>query len=637
MSWCAGPVADPPDPIVMKTHPTILIAAGLGLCLAGLGGYFLLRSGADQDPGDIDDRATPGIGSLPDQAALPATPIEFPSLAPESGVDKQLAHLAPGQDGWESEALSSAADEALRKILSGGSDPGSWPVAIELTGTAPDSQSDTTVFDRGGMVVRRSEVQGASTKLDRSKFEQYLGEGGLPSGYRKHKISRIELGEGEFSTRVLVWASGETDAGGYEQVSSIWQCVWDDAAPAESEVASPILKQVNVVFREHITRAGKRPLFEDITESVLPPEEGRSRGITDWAQRLTVIDEMLFFGHHGIAVGDADGDGLDDLYVCDAGGLPNRLYLQNPDGTARDASAEAGVDWLELSRSALFLDLDNDGDQDLVIATIADALLLMENDGHGKFSLARGIPRMEGPHSISAADYDRDGDLDLFVCNYRRTGEQLGPRGFESSSPVPYNDAKNGGRNTLLRNDGELRFTEVTAEAGLDVGGDRWSFASSWEDYDNDGDQDLYVANDFGRNNLFRCDGDGRFTDVAAATGVEDMAAGMSVDWGDADRDGVMDIYVANMFSSAGGRVAFQRRFVERHKDESAGLQRMARGNTLFMGTDGASFRDASLSAGVEVGLWAWGSLFADINNDGWQDLVVQNGFHTNPRGGSDL
>ena len=168
---------------------------------------------------------------------------------------------------------------------------------------------------------------------------------------------------------------------------------------------------------------------------------------------------------------------------------------------------------------------------------------------------------------------------------------------------------------------------------GLDSNNRRWSFAAAWEDFDQDGDIDLAVANDFGRNNLYRNDG-GSFVDMAAEAGVEDMAAGMSVAWGDYNRDGLSDLYVGNMYSSAGRRISYQRRFAgARAADSLTGIQRMARGNSLFARrAEGAVFEDVSLDAGVELGRWAWSSGFVDFNQDGWEDIVVANGYMTNTR-----
>ena len=225
------------------------------------------------------------------------------------------------------------------------------------------------------------------------------------------------------------------------------------------------------------------------------------------------------------------------------------------------------------------------------------------------------------------------------VCSYAAktlpgAAEGDGGSGFESSVPVPYHDAKNGGSNVLLRNDGDFRFVNVTRQTGLDHNNTRWSFAAAWQDYDRDGDLDLYVSNDFGRNNLYRQDADG-FRDVAAETGVEDIASGMPAAWGDYNRDGYADIYVSNMFSAAGNRVAYQRRFEQIGAGAAvAQVKRMARGNTLFANTGDGRFDDVSESASVTMGLWAWGSKFVDLNNDGWLDLVVANGYFTNEDSG---
>jgi hypothetical protein len=156
------------------------------------------------------------------------------------------------------------------------------------------------------------------------------------------------------------------------------------------------------------------------------------------------------------------------------------------------------------------------------------------------------------------------------------------------------------------------------------------ALAAAWEDYDDDGDPDLYVANDFGPNDLFRNDG-GKFVNVAIEARVEDFGSGMSVSWGDFNRDGRIDLYVGNMFSSAGNRITFQADKLRALDARSLPLlQRFAKGNSLFENVGGGRFREVSDPLGVEMGRWAWSSLFVDINNDGWEDLYVSNGYVTN-------
>ena len=277
-------------------------------------------------------------------------------------------------------------------------------------------------------------------------------------------------------------------------------------------------------YEEAVSPAG--PLFADCTEAVLGHnpcyQQQLAYSMDYWSNRMLQVDTA---GIQGCAVGDVNGDGLEDLYLCQSSWLPNRLFIHTADGRAVDRSAEAGVDWHESSHGALLIDLDNDGDQDLAIST-AVALLLMENDGTGKFTLRHKAIAARGALTISAADYDLDGDLDIFACVY--TARAL--RRQILAAPVPFHDARNGGPNVLLRNEGEWQFDDVTREAGLEEEASRRSFAASWEDYDNDGDVDLYVVNDYGRNNLFRNDG-GHFTDVAGVAGVEDQSFGMSGSW----------------------------------------------------------------------------------------------------------
>ena len=343
-----------------------------------------------------------------------------------------------------------------------------------------------------------------------------------------------------------------------------------------------------------------------------------------WLARFEYQLGIVFDGHHGLAVGDVNGDGLDDVYLCQPGGLPNRLLVQNADGTVTDRAAKAGVDVLDETRAALIVDFDNDGKQDLVTASWY-RLLIFSGDGKGNFTLRAEIDGLF-QFSLAAADYDGDGDLDLYACNYApKSSQELSRFG----RPVPFHNATNGGRNLLLRHDGGWNFVDGTEQAGLEPTNNRWSYAASWEDYDNDGDLDLYVANDFGHNNLYRND-DGRFKDVADEANAVDANFGMSVTWSDVNRDGRMDLYVSNMFSAAGHRITAQQGF--RQGGDTADLsvfKRMARGNSFLASEGETSFRDVSDQVGTTMGRWSWGSLFADLNNDGHDDLLVTNGFLT--------
>ena len=200
------------------------------------------------------------------------------------------------------------------------------------------------------------------------------------------------------------------------------------------------------------------------------------------------------------------------------------------------------------------------------------------NDGAGRFPTGTTL-RAEGGarvYSLTAADVDGDGDLDLYDTRYFRQG------GYGDQAPTPYHDAQNGAENHLWRNLAESAsrvFRDDTAALGLDVGNDRFSLAAAFEDVDRDGDMDLYVANDFGRNNLFVNEG-GRFVDRARELGLEDMAAGMGVSFGDIDRDGLSDLLVSNMWAPAGLRVARDPRFVPGAPGEVRDeFMRHARGN----------------------------------------------------------
>ena len=517
-------------------------------------------------------------------------------------LDPELPSSAPSSV-WPSEKFSDSALAQLNKLA--------------LTS---DAQAASTILADGFL---SSQLETTEDQSSQSEFSIHSGVPDPASNTSKETFFQQlrALGKLKFkavevdalTTRLHVEANRKG-----AEYSATWTCIWNEATP-------PALQKLQVEKFETVFSKGS--WFQDATRSAIganPRFDAQvMHGIEYWSERITRIGDLAMSGHQGLAVGDVNGDGLEDVYVCDGGSLPNQLYLQQADGTAKEVAAEWGVDWLEDSRSALLVDLDNDGDQDLVVAIIA-IIAFAENIDNKKFKLRGGFPGAPYPFSLSAADFDNDRDLDIYTCVYSAGDNSLtGKRGFEANSSIPFNDAENGGRNVLLANLGNFKFGDVTGQVGLDTDNTRWSFAASWEDFDRDGDPDLYVANDFGRNCLYRNDS-GTFTNIAPEAGVEDMAAGMSVSWGDFNRDGQADLLVGNMFSSAGRRVAFQRDFGD-------GKTRMARGNTLFS-AGAPTFKDVSINSGITNGGWAWSSGFADLNNDGWQDLVVANGYLTNTR-----
>ena len=367
--------------------------------------------------------------------------------------------------------------------------------------------------------------------------------------------------------------------------------------------------------------------FADITGSVLDSDQ-LAKGIPYWIARLDPATGIDIYGNNGFSVGDIDNDGRDEIYVCQPAGLPNRLYRWHQ-SQLEDISALSGVDLLDDTSAALFLDLRNLGRQDLVVLRGAGPVLYL-NDGLGRFTIAPAAFRFATPPQggftgMAAADYDCDGKLDLYLCTYSF---------FQSEAqfryPVPYFDARNGPPNFLFRNrlnpDGTGAFEDVSASSGLNENNDRYSFAPAWCDYDGSGWPSLYVANDFGRNNLYQ-NRNGQFRDVAAAAGVEDIGPGMSACWFDEDGDGHPDLYVANMWTAAGQRIVRHPKFPYKFDQTWQGH---TKGNSFYKNLGTGRFANPSL--GLEMGRWGWSADAADFDNDGRPELFLTCGMMTGPK-----
>ncbi|MBM3240117.1 CRTAC1 family protein [Candidatus Poribacteria bacterium] len=321
----------------------------------------------------------------------------------------------------------------------------------------------------------------------------------------------------------------------------------------------------------------------------------------------------------GAAFADYNNDGYLDIYITNGSGLPNALYHNNGDGTFSEVAKKAGVDHRGFAMGCVFGDYDNDGDLDLYVLNYNEPNVFFRNNGDGTFTDVTRQTRTggDGRWGVSAAfaDYDNDGDLDLYVVNYIKFSRDLAPKDFvlvERSednvllAPEPYDPQAN----VLYHNNGDGTFTDVTGQAGV-ADEEGKGLAAIFGDYDNDGDADLFVANDISRNKLYRNNGDGTFTDVSFLEGVDDPRSGMGVDWGDYDNDGDLDFYV--------GYFKYQANALYRNnlpKDPS-------KGEML------ANFDDVSLAAGLAEPCRmyvTWGAGFLDYDNDGYLDIFAVNG-----------
>lgn len=547
-----------------------------------------------------------------------------------SGVAANVQHVDPAADGWRSEVLHDAAKRGLKEYLGWLIHEKDLPresLSAGFTTSALRPAHLETVFHDGTMtVLHAAEMEARRYGIDEVDAAAVGLRTALEGGEVFNdffKYVSVELSDGNtFRTQFIMhFAAGEAPMITQVNIEGVisWQI-----GESDEQV---LMQSLEVHHYEELISL--RPTFEDITTATFGATPRWKlqmlHGVDQYMGRHDRLIGHSYVGSQGIAVGDINGDGLDDVYIPQQGGLPNRLYLHREDHTVDEVSQAAKVDFLDNTRGVLILDLDNDGDQDLAMA-IGSSVLLAFNNGKGVFDKRKTLRYQDNTEvfSLCAADPDNDGDLDIYASRYISGGLMGG-------MPTPYHDANNGSNNIYWRNDGD-NWVDATEQSGLSDNNHKFTLGAIWEDLDNDGDLDLYVANDFGRNNLYVNDGSGHFTDEGIARGADDIGAAMGVSVADANLDGRMDILVTNMFSSAGRRIATQNdKFMdgndtEVHKD----YVRHARGNSLLLGGDDHNFEDATDASGIAVGGWAWSAKFVDFNNDGFDDIYSPNGFITN-------
>jgi tetratricopeptide (TPR) repeat protein len=542
--------------------------------------------------------------AVPALSAISAAPA---FAEPERHEPPYLAlkpFIEPGKDEFPEEKAAIEITQALQAALQSGE----LPLAKNATGFSPFQQSQRAV----AVDVRQAVFAGSDSDIALG-WRKWIADLGtvrrahfdpLPGGIVRYEVASIR-------DNLLLHRVGQ------------WKQTWSQGKLTHFE---PV--------EEYVTSASE-PLLRDVTAALFAktpsfPEQ-LSRGVPYWRARLDPATGIDLYGSNGLSVGDIDNDGLDEIYVCQPGGLPNRLYKYSS-GALTDITETWGVGLLDETSSALFLDLRNIGRQDLIVLRSGGPILFL-NEG-GRYRLREDAFRFRTSPAgaftgMAAADFDRDSKLDLYLCCYVYFQSEA-----QYTYAVPYDDARNGPPNFLFRNnlsaDGSGFFEDCTAETGINENNDRFSFAPAWCDFNDDGWPDLFVANDFGRKNLY-VNKSGHFRDIAASAGVEDIGPGMSAAWFDYDADGKPDLYVANMWTAAGQRVAASQNFAPAREAEAARAYRgHTMGNSLYRNRGDGRFENVTAKENVGFGRWAWASGGHDLDNDGNPEILVTCGMLTN-------
>jgi len=318
-----------------------------------------------------------------------------------------------------------------------------------------------------------------------------------------------------------------------------------------------------------------------------------------------------------VSVADFDGDGFPDLYFTNSRfGEPNALYHNKGDGSFEEVAASAGLADLNrpaegVSMGSVWGDFDNDGREDLLVYRYGYLALFKNLDGHHfqDVTESAGLRRWMNSNGAIWIDYDRDGLLDLYVTGYFRSDIDLWHLSTTRIMHNSFEFATNGGKNLLFHNLGNGKFEDVTDKMG--VGSTRWTLAAASADFNEDGWPDIYLANDYGPEELYLNDHGKRF--VLSTAGLEsESKSGMSVALGDVYNRGHLDVFVTNI-SERG--YLFQ--------NNNLRLNEM----TTDAGSSGKPRFHNMADAVVADAGWAWGAQFGDLNNDGSNELFVANGF----------
>ncbi|HWN96124.1 MAG TPA: VCBS repeat-containing protein [Methylomirabilota bacterium] len=406
--------------------------------------------------------------------------------------------------------------------------------------------------------------------------------------------------------------------------------------------------------------------------TALAPEQAGIR-FTNTVTEERGLTNQIYYGGSGVAAGDVDGDGWVDLYFCSLEGR-NVLYRNRGNWQFDDVSGQAGIACPDqASTGAVFADVDGNGHLDLLVSSLGHGVRLFLNDGGGRFTentLAAGLASDHASMTMTLADVEGDGDLDLYVANNRKdtVQDEIGVRFFinmtngvaqvaavnDRPTTAPdltnrfYIDAQGGVQenaeaDVLYLNDGTGKFVAASWTDGtfLDEDGKRltgpqwdWGLSAMFRDMNHDGAPDLYVCNDGeSPDRIWMNDGRGRFRALPKLALRKTCLSSMGVDFADINHDGLDDFFVADMLS-------YDHQNRQRQMPTRVTLSRAGEieprvqvpRNTLFLNRGDGTYAEIGQFSGVEASDWSWCPVFLDVDLDGHEDLIITTGLEKNLR-----
>ena len=425
------------------------------------------------------------------------------------------------------------------------------------------------------------------------------------------------------------------------------------------------------VFNSTLTRGDHRtfelipPANGKVGFTQLGPQESGIRFTNDLRGDAYLTNSVAHNGS-GVAIGDVDADGRPDIYFCNLQGA-NELYRNAGNWRFEKMEIGAADCAVQSSTGAVLADLDGDEDLDLLVNGITAGTRLFLNNGKGVWAEAResGLSRANSPTSMALADIDGDGDLDIYCTHYidvmhladpttrfamgRRDGKWEVTRVNGESTRMPkwkdrFEALPNGGvrelpeRDALYRNEGGGRFKAIQDETGvfLNEQGEPmtlprdWGLAVMFRDINGDGAPDFYVCNDNASpDRLWMNTGKGTFRLAGSSVLRHTSRSSMGLDFADVDRDGRDDFIVVDMLARDHVKRMTQlsKDYPSRTSIDGAEEQPRFNRNMLFLGQSTGTFQEIGLMAGLAGTDWSWCPVFLDVDLDGYEDLLVSNGF----------